>query len=324
MSFLFISHASVDKVNHIRPIIEVFLAEGEDIWVDRPGVGMSNLGFSQQFISDHRIEQIQAGTGYVSSIQQALRESGAVVGCLSRAMLTQRDVLLNELAVASTLGKLVACIIDDLEFSELFEMTGGLLDAGTIQAPRIHTSALQQAIELVRDQQVPVDDLPQELWVEWDKVRSLIASADRVRSTPRGLRPADISAITPILRRISIGPILRIDEIPSDLIYTLGAYAGDATKSASLINQANELLKVSDADSPILDKMLVRLGSLPSPGTIGGDAFWTSAFCHAGLIARRTVAALILAPVSTWAFRKNQTKDIADSFINTLLEQKRE
>ena len=160
MSYLFISHASEDKEAHIRPIIEVLLAEGERLWIDRPGIGENNFGFSQRYISEHKIEQIYAGVGYVSSIQQALRDSGAVLGCLSRALLKRRDVILNELAVAATLGKLVTCIVDDMEFAELPEFSAGLLDTATIQTPRINTLILRDALEMVKTDQVSPNKLP--------------------------------------------------------------------------------------------------------------------------------------------------------------------
>lgn len=84
MSFIFVSHASDDKPMRIRPLVEVLIAEGETAWIDRPGAGAGNLGFSQDYISRHDIDFLQSGTPWSTSIEDALRGSGAVLGCLSR------------------------------------------------------------------------------------------------------------------------------------------------------------------------------------------------------------------------------------------------
>ena len=73
MSFLFISHASADKANRIRPLVEVMIEEGETVWVDRPGAGAGNLGLDQAYIDRNRVDRLQNGRPWPTGIREALR-----------------------------------------------------------------------------------------------------------------------------------------------------------------------------------------------------------------------------------------------------------
>lgn len=316
MTHIFISHASEQKIDCVRPIVEALVIEGEPVWIDRPGAGEFNFGFDQEYIARNDIDHLRSGNSWSDSIQSALRHSGAVLGCLSRALLTQRDVILAELTVAATLGKLVTCIVDDLAYDELPLFTQGLLDAGRLQATRICPKRLRSALDWLHDNEAAPESLPQDMYVEWEKLRGLIADLNRVRNEPRRMRYRDVQRLAMRLADMPIGPILKIDRVPVAVIHALGDHINTTERTHALIRQANELVRSSTPDAELCAKMVLREGALPPIGHSSGDNFWTHAFQRAGLMARRTVAAIVLNPVAAWAFQQARVEHVVTTFLD--------
>jgi len=318
VSFLFISHASEDKTEHVRPLVEALVAEGEAVWVDRPGAGRGNLGLDQSYIDRHGIDYLQSGRSWSASIRTALQQAGAVLGCLSKSMLANKAVLQDELAFADVSGKLVTCIIDDLAFSDLARFEHGLLDLSRHQSPRLDCRILQQALQLMSAGEATIGSLPPALYVEWEKVRNLISSINRVRREPRRLTDADVIASTPILTSIPIGPILKIHDVPLEIIHAFGSKLNSADRSESAFAQASTLLRAAFPEGFTERQILLRLGELPPFGTLPADTFWLQAIAAAGLKARRTVAAFLVSPVGAWAIESSGAGDAARSFLSRL------
>jgi hypothetical protein len=318
MTHIFISHASEQKVDCIRPIVEALVIEGEPVWIDRPGYGECNFGFTQEYIALNDIDHLRSGNSWSDSIQSALRQSGAVLGCLSRALVGQREVILAELTVAATLGKLVTCIVDDLDFGELSLFAQGLLDTNRLQSPRLDPARLREAVDWLRDHGGAPDQLPTTLRGEWEILRGLIADIDRVRLEPRRMRNRDIERLKSRLSAMPIGPVLRVDRLPPPLIYALGDHVNTGERARALIRQTNELVRASTADPELCAQMILREGCLPPPGHTSGDNFWTQAFHVAGLKARRTVAAMLLNPVATWAFQQAQVTRTVTALLDEI------
>jgi hypothetical protein len=120
MSFVFISHASQDKLR-IKPLIDALLAAGVKVWLDNPAA----------LYSEHEVRQfyrIRAGEsgGWRDEINDAKREAACILVCWSKratgdAVLEGREriVWIGEADYGQTERKLVACTIDDVSPSAL-------------------------------------------------------------------------------------------------------------------------------------------------------------------------------------------------------------
>ncbi len=315
MSYVFISHASSDKRPLVRPLVEALVEEGEWVWVDRPGP--DGLGLSQADIGRAAIDYLQSGASWSADLRSALRSSGAVVACLSRALLQEREVLVSEIAVARAMNKLVLCVLDDLEAADLRELAGGLLDLERLQFVRISPAKIEKALEL-RRAGTAVDELPSELREAWEAVRHLIAQINGVRTQPKRMRSQDVERLVPHLRRVPIPPVLKITSIPEELVFALGAHVTTADRAASLLDQAGTLTTACEPDSQLAQKLILRRGALYPFGSTSNDQYWTKVLVHAGLIARRTVAALLLTPIATWAMEQAGQTVLAEQFLTDL------
>ena len=137
----FVSHASADKAERVKPLVRALLIEGVPLWLDRPGHGDSHFNFDAAYIERHDIASLQAGRPFDRQILEAHWQCDAVLGCLSRFLTQNRHVLVQELVLAAYANKLVACIVDELPYGEI-PSDLGLIDASRLQAPRIDAVAL--------------------------------------------------------------------------------------------------------------------------------------------------------------------------------------
>lgn len=315
MSFILISHANEDKPR-VRPLVEALVTEGEPVWIDRPGHGSGNLGLDQSYIAANGIDYLQSGNPWSTSILESVRRSGAVLGCLSRALKPHRDVILSELVTAATMGKLVTCLIDDIARDELGQF--GTLDMRSIQSQSVDPLLLQSALDAQRARKYSVDELPPILRTEWEKVRHIIGHINRVRAEPRRLSEADIAVQAFRLRRIPIPPVLRITSVPEEIILALARHAGEPKRASALIQQANALSVAAESNADLAAKLVIRETALIPISSTSSESYWTKVFAHAGLIARRTVAAVMLTPVAAWAFQQARIEEIASLFVQDL------
>ncbi len=295
---------------------------GEPVWIDRPGAGPENFGFDQAFISQNPIDYLGSGTPYSDSLKQALRTSGAVLGCLSRSLIGQRDVIIGELTVASTMNKLAACIVDDLDFAELPELTVGLLDTSRIQAPRISTASLRSAVDRRRQTGCSVEQLEGAEREAWETLLGLTSSINSMRTEPRRMRPVDVERLLELIVQIPIGPILHVDEIPRELWFTLADHVDTRDRANLLLQQANTVIRESENDPALIAGLTIRRGALPAIGTLSGDDYWTRVLALAGQKSRKTVAALFSVPVADWAFDQSGHSQLRDEFVIQLIGQR--
>src|SRR5262245_46934470 len=105
--YVFVSHASEDKQERVRPLVRALIWHGLRVWIDRPGYGESHFGFDDAYIERHGILGIPSGQDYREQIQKALRNAGAILICLSRALSKDREVLVQELSFGAIQDKLV-------------------------------------------------------------------------------------------------------------------------------------------------------------------------------------------------------------------------
>lgn len=315
MSFLFISHASPDKRERILPLVRVLLAEREMLWVDRPGMGEDSLGLEQTVLDRMRIAYLLSGRPWPDEIQDALRESGAVIGCLSRAALQDRPVLQHELVIAHSAQKLVTCIVDDLRHDEL--PSHGLLPLPSLQARHIDCARLAEALA-ERERGRRVEELRPDLRVEWEKVRGLIAAANRMRATPRPLMLDEIEPRAEVLLRVPIGPVVKPQEIPWDAVEAFAAGLDTPARIEETLSQARTILSAAFPEGYTDRQIYVSQGELPPPGSPSPEAFWLQVFSLAGRKARRTLASFPMCPNGEWAMQRAHAEDCRSRFMKQL------
>lgn len=305
MSYLFISHASDDKESRVRPLVKALIEERLELWIDRPGCGPSHFGFSDRYIEANNILGIRAGVPYDEAIREALNESGAVLFCLSRAFSRQRAVLEHEVVIASNLEKLVACVVDDLPYSEL--PTTGLINP-RIHYERINPERISEALaELEARRSDPSrgeaspDALPPPMQEAWEVVRRLKRNVTEVftkTSENPLVRPTDSEwkAAKAQLAKIPVTPALRLNDVPKELEELLVDRFDKAALVRQLIRQAMRLRSEVNPEKGTDRQILIRMGELPPIETAPPAEFWAQALFQAGYKSPRTLAALIVAP----------------------------
>lgn len=228
-SYVFISHASEDKKDKVKPLVEALAIEGVKLWLDRPGHGENHFGFDQNFIDKYEIISLQTGQEWDLQIRSALKHSGAILSCLSGSLKPQRQVLVQEFLIGRQYNKLVACIVDDMKYEET-PRDLGLIDPSKIQAERINPEALSEAIIWIKEKgKRSPDDLPCSLKREWEVVRKLIHDLDKITNPSN--EPKNASSPTESFS------VKEIDELVSVAI------------EAKLYEQRDEILALFEKES---------------------------------------------------------------------------
>ncbi|NWG53177.1 MAG: toll/interleukin-1 receptor domain-containing protein [Hydrogenophilaceae bacterium] len=318
MSFIFVSHASEDKRLRVRALVETLIAEGEHVWIDRPGAGDNNFGFDQAYIDAHGIDHLNSGQSWSQSIASALNHAGAVLGCFSQALAKEKSVWEQELYFAAVSNKLVACIIDDLPFDDLAQYKAGIADFAATQAPRIDCAALRAALDWRAHTGQPAEALPSALREEWEKVRNLIADANKRRTEPRSLSAADIRRCAARLARVPVGPILTLQHIPEQVIVAMARGLGTPERAAAALTQTQSILAAAFPEGYEPRQIYIEAHELPMIGAIPSHAFWTQVFGKAGLKGRRTVVALLITPIGQWALQRGEAQVEAERLAAAL------
>lgn len=288
MSYVFVSHAAVDKGRHVRPLVHALALEKVSLWVDRPGTGGANLGFDDDFVSRHGIQSLKAGQPWDQQISDALHRCAAVLGCLSRAVLSDRAVLHQELAIAWHSRKLVTCRLDGVDPGAL-PANLGLPDLARLQAVTVDTDALSEALAWLGRQRT--DDsaaLPGHLRDAWSPVKALrkalnaIAPVDRTESD---------ESIVVRLSQVPIGPAVMAHEIPLELVQVLSDSHPQPEGARRVVERAMALARRAHPGTFSTPQVVVRPGEVPQSDVM--DLFWSAVLGAAGLKSRRTLAALL-------------------------------
>jgi hypothetical protein len=297
MPYLFISHASEDK-ELIKPIVVALVMRGIKVWIDRPGHGESHFNFDQEFIDRYGIQGLKTGLNWNDQISDAIREAGAVLVCISKALCSNRQVLVQELLLGAQYEKLVACIVDDLPYSEIPKDLG-LADPSKIQAERIDTSLLQKTLD--RQKKSPafeVEKLPVELKRQLEIINKLVNETNRIfeKSYPRLPTTAEIEETRKELEKFPIGPMVRIHEIPIEIINIFAEFYGEPEKAKNFIALAMNLRSQCNSENFTERQIIVRSGEVLNPHSVSAEEYWTDVLAAAGRKSRRTLAALMVAP----------------------------
>ena len=294
----FVSHASGDKAERIKPLVRALLVEGVPLWLDRPGYGDSHFNFDAGYIERHDITGLRAGRPFDRQILEAHWQCDAVLGCLSRLLTQDRPVLVQELVLATYADKLVACIVDDLPYGDI-PSDLGLIDASRLQAPRIDTVALGRAVALIdAGHCIHPDELPPELSRPWQVVRQLVADIERVSGQTRLPRLGldDAQALRTRLLAVPIGPMVKPWEIPVEIIIAFGSQLADANASISHLQMAMQLVLTCNPELFEPRQIVVTVGEVIPRDKNAPEAYWAEVLTVAGTKSRRTLAALLCAP----------------------------
>ncbi len=293
---VFVSHASDDKLSHIRPLAQALIVEGVALWLDRPGFGESHFNFTQKFISTHGIEGLNSGAAWDQQILDAHRKAGAVLFCLSRAFSRRRKVLLDELKFAAYTNKLVACIVDDLPFGQL-PSEPGLIDVDRLQARRVDTALLQKAVDdLDSSPGKTPDEFAPEVFAAWQVVRELVSDIDQILAA-NGIRrfsDAERKKLHETLLRVPIGPGVRYDEIPVQIVQMFADRLRGVT-AANHFRLAMQAIRECNPERFTDEQISISPGEVLPPDGRSME-YWTDVLLTAGNKSRRTLAALLYAP----------------------------
>lgn len=321
MSRVFVSHASDDKSERIKPLVRALLIEGVALWLDRPGHGDSHFNFDSAYIEHHDIVGLQAGKPFDQQILEAHWQCDAVLGCLSRRLNEQRKVLVQELVLATYADKLVTCIVDDLPYADV-PSDLGLIDARRLQAPRIDSNALSRAADLIEGGDCPTpDQLPLNFLPAWQVVRQIVADIHRVtqnRRLPR-LSIETAEALRTELLAVPIGPMVRPAEIPMDVIIAFGGHLDDPDQARRHLQMSMQLVLACNPEGFEPRQIIVTGGEVISPDKNPAESYWGDVLTVAGTKSRRTLAALLRAPTGLRGDRlAASSKAVIERFVGLL------
>jgi len=297
MPYVFISHASEDK-KRVKPIVIALVMQGIRVWIDRPGHGDNHFNFEQDFIDRYEIQGLKTGLNWNDQISDALREAGAVLVCISAALCSKRQVLVQELLLGAHHNKLVACIVDDLPYSKI-PSDLGLADPSKMQAERIDSALLQKSVDrLIKSPGLQPDKLPIAQKRQWEIVRRIVNEINRIfeKSFPRVPTAAEIEEARLKLERFPIGPMVKIHEIPIEIIGIFAECYGDPEKAKNLVSLAMQIRSQCNSENFKEKQIIVRSGEVLSPHSVSGEEYWSDVLTSAGRKSRRTLAALMIAP----------------------------
>jgi hypothetical protein len=298
MSRIFVSHASENKASHVRPLVEALLHQGLSVWVDRPGMGEHNLGLSRDTIERHDVRGLQSGRPWDEQIIEAHRQCGAVLVCLSQAMSKERQVLVDELMLARYANKLVACIVDDLAFDKIPQDLGLAMPAH-LQAPRLDTARLGEALRLLREPaNTGTDPLTPMLREQWEVFLQLVADLRAVLRRQGSLlaSPEELAEAISALMAFPHAPMVRYVEVPQALVDLLASRLDTPATARAHFTAAMQLALNSRDAGDTEQQVAVSPAEVVAPEQVPLQDYWTQVVAVAGTKSRRTLAALFLVP----------------------------
>jgi hypothetical protein len=298
MGFVFVSHASEDKIPRVKPLVEALALEGVKLWLDRPGFGENHFNLNNDFITLHDVNGLTTGQPWHEQIKFALNESGAILVCLSKSLCIQRQVLVQELLLGWYSDKLVTCIVDDLSYSD-FPSDLGLPDISRLQAERIHPPLVRQAVDWLNEH--PYDSpekLPQLLKIEWEIIRKLVRDINALlkKNEPHLASVEEISAAIEQLSLFPIFPMVYAHEIPIEVVNLFADLFTDPEKSKRFLSLAMQILSKSNPENFTDRQLLVRSGETLNPYQVSADQYWGDVLTVAGGKSRRTLASFLVSP----------------------------
>lgn len=317
MGFVFISHASEDKPR-IRSLVKALAFEGIQLWLDRPGYGGSHFNFDQEFILRHNIRALQSGKLWPEQLSDALNEASAVLLCISRSLCKERTVLSQEVAIGIQLGKLTACIVDDLAEVDL-PTELGLVDLSKIQTERIDSKLLDIAVAAVEAGQIPAALAP-ELKAQWERVLKLKADIRRIffEHDVDSLSSIEVHHACNELAQYPIGPAVQCFDIPAELIELFADRFDRAARSRRVVSLAMSLTHQCNVEGFSERQILLMPGEVVPPETTSPLQYWTDVFCAAGMKSRRTLASLLISPLAPRKALSEPASKIYEDFLKRL------
>lgn len=297
-SYVFVSHASEDKVERVRPLVQALAMEGVSLWIDRRGGGDNSFQLDEDFITRYGIQGLVNGQDWDEQILHAHRACGAVLACISKHLRKERQVLVHEIVLARYAEKLVACIVDDLAYEDM-QSNLGLLDGSKIQAVRIDTAVIAEAINILEaDKGISSSDLAGRHKSEWQVVRELASDINKILATKGQARIAEheLEAARKFIRTIPVAPWVRPFEIPSFLYELMSDRLPDPASAQHYFMLAMGLALQCKDKAHSERQTIVSRGEVINPALNPMDAYWADVLMSAGKKSRRTLAALLVAP----------------------------
>lgn len=295
MSYVFVSHAWDDKRERIKPLVQALMMEDVRLWVDQP----DQFGFDERFTASYGLRGLANGALWDAGVIEAVREAGAVLVCLSRALNgRRRQILEQEILLGVFTGKLVSCIVDDLPETQIpGEM--GLVNISKLQSHRIDPLALSVAVDWLRSRPGTMPDaLDEGLRQQWSVVRKLKAAIHE-KYRERGLQvhsAAEVEAARARLVTVPVAPMVHPAEIPLEVIGAFADHYGSSRQARTFFTLAMQILGQANPEGFKPQQILLRSSEVIDPDINPADRYWGHVLAAAGRKSRRTLAAFLLAP----------------------------
>jgi hypothetical protein len=198
----------------------------------------------------------------------------------------------HELVIAKNREKLVACVVDDLPFSEL-PSNLGLGNASKLQAEWINHEILRETVEILKSGGKP-DQLRGACRTQWEIVRKLVSDINE--KIPRAPSAAEIDAAAQALGRFPVAPIVQQREIPPELAGVFASAFDNPKTARSFLSLAMQVRQRCNPEGFTARQILLAHGEVLDPRQVPIEVYWDDVLIAAGLKSRRTLAALLLAP----------------------------
>ena len=181
MSYVFINHASADKIPVIRDLIRILAWASVPIWVDKPGCIPNGLFFSEDYIAAHNIQQIDGE--WREDIPKAIKCSSLVLVCVTKNYKFGAGVLVDELKFAQFEGKALFCALDGLDLNKLdpyHDLTPiGVNQFETLDGQRF--GAIADLLEAGGEDAVAADP---GLWMAYQPIKALLSKIEKRLGLP--------------------------------------------------------------------------------------------------------------------------------------------
>lgn len=320
MTHVFISHASENKPR-VRPLVEALALLGLPLWIDRPGRGESHFNFDQDFIDRFGIRGLRTGQDWDEQLRRAIAEAAVVVACLSRSFSTQRLVLSQEVMLAVHHNKLVACIVDDLPFSDLPNDLG-LKSVARLQAERVDPSRLEDAVALMRQPGTTPEMLTPDARQQWEIVRNLVAEIRTL--APVGALAASedqLHLAREALSQVPIGPMVLADQIPEEVVLAFAELYGEPEQARRMLAAAMRLRADCNSEAFSERQILVSNNEVLPASAARPNDYWWDVLIKSGFKSRRTLAAFLVEPSARSALNVHPDRAaLTTEFLNWLTE----
>src|SRR4051794_37057826 len=313
MSFVFISHRSVDKPR-LRHFVLRLVDRRIPVWIDNFEEFNATAARDEPRIERAMLAgRIAPATDWPTEIDAALLEAFAIVLFWSAAWGAERSVLSREHGIALARHR-----TGEAKYFPVFlDPTDALPPALTRY--RLDAGDHVQAFDVARygnDQWTALVDAIEETWQAWQRRAPAAARTAGSRSARTDWAGALASArefqhSADLLRGLPEGPAVDAFSIPQSVRRAFAAGTNDLTGPAVVAQATQLVLAALGSRPPNAHAYVIAPSDLRPVGRVALVDYWADVFDHACLLGPRMVAALLLAaPPAVLSGIRSQAADL--------------